>query len=139
MTTLNLEASIHAALVEDIALAADLATYVGEPAVFTGHVPEASPRPYVFIHGVFSAEPFDTKTTRGREAFARVDAVADATGSTIVVNRIIERVRALLHRSPPAVSDFAGRVADVSGPIIGESDASVYVRTLTLRLLLEET
>ena len=138
---LNIAAALFSRLSTDGTLTGDLATYGGATAVFTGRVPEASPRPYVFIHGLVANDPADTKTTRGREIIAQIDAVADTSpgASTIVIDRVAERIRALLHRFSLTVTGFTVRVASVAGPVAGESDASVFVRTLSLRLVAEES
>lgn len=110
--------AFHDVLASDPVLAGMLRPYRGLPGVFTSHpVPGDAVPPYVVTVGEVVQLPFDTKQTRGREAVRDVRAYAPADGNPIVVEAIIERVRALLHRRTLSISGFTWTLSNVSGPV----------------------
>lgn len=133
-----LTAAIYDVLVADATLSVLLASYGGQPAVFTTDpVPGDAVRPYVVTAGDISQAAADTKTSRGREIRRDVRCYDDATGSAIRVEAIAERVRLLLHRQIMAIPGFVWILAECSGPFqADEQDA--YGRIVPVRLLVEE-
>lgn len=134
-----LTAAVYDRLVGDATLVGLLAGYKGEPAVFTTDpVPGDATLPYIVTAGEVAQSPFDTKTDRGRRAFRDVRCYASALdGSTVVVEAISERVRALFHRYELPVDGFGVLVASCNGPVVADED-DVYGRILTVQFLLME-
>jgi len=125
-------------LAADGTLTAMLATYGGEPTIFTTDpAPGDAVLPYIVSAGEVAQMAFDTKTTRGRVAVRDVRCYTDATGSAVVVEAIAERVRALLHRQTLAISDFECVIAECSGPMAADGQ-DAYGRIVTIRLSMEE-
>jgi len=130
--------AIYDTLAGDATLTAMLASYGGEPAIFTTDpAPGDAELPYIVSAGEVAQTPWDTKTTRGRVAIRDVRCYTDATGSAVAVETIAERVRALLHRQTLAISDFVCVVADCSGPTVADGQ-DAYGRIVSVRLTIEE-
>lgn len=133
-----LTAAIYDQLSMDGTLAGLLSTYEGAVAVFTTDpAPGDAVLPYVVTAGEVVQTPFDTKTTRGRQAWRDVRCYAEATGSAVVVEAIAERVRGLLHRVELTVAGFTWVWAECSGPIVAD-EQDAYGRIVTVKLVLEE-
>lgn len=134
-----LTAAVYDRMAGDATLTGMLATYKGEPAVFTTDpVPGDATLPYIVTAGEVAQSPFDTKTSRGRRAFRDVRCYASAQdGSAIVVEAIAERVRALFHRYELTVTDFGVIVANCVGPIVAD-EQDAYGRILTVEFMLVE-
>lgn len=131
--------SIYDVLAGDETLAGLLAEYNGSPAVFTiDPAPGDATLPYVVTAGEVSQAPFDTKTTRGRDAIRDVRCYAAANGSAVEVEAIAERVRALLHRQALTIDGFDWLVSHVTGPIVAD-ERDVYGRVVSLRLIAQES
>ena len=130
--------AIRDRLAGDPVLRSMLATYDGEPAIFTAPPPGDAPYPMIVTMGQVSDEPDDTKNSRGREIRRDISCYTEATGSMEDVEAIAERVRQLFHRAPIQVPGYHVWLSEVSGPILGETDGSVYGLVLTLRLRMEE-
>lgn len=130
---------IYDVLANDATLIALLSTYKGSPAVFTvDPAPGDAVKPYVVTAGEVSQAPFDTKTTRGRDAIRDVRCYAEANGSAVEVEAIAERVRALLHRQAVTIDGFTWLVSNVTGPIVADED-DAYGRIISLRLIAQES
>ncbi len=115
-----------------------LATYEGGAAFFTTDpVPGDATMPYGVSSGQVTVNPFDTKTTLGREVWRDLRFYADLGGSAVTVEALAERARTLLHRQTLAVDGFDVFVAECSGPIIA-NDPDAYGRIVTVRLMMEE-
>ena len=135
---MNLTTAIHARLAGDATLAAFLAEYAGEPAVFsTDPAPGDATLPYLVSAGHVSDRAYDTKTTRGRQVYRDVRCYAPASGSVVTVEEIAERVRALLHRHALAVDGHETWVAEASGPTAADEE-DAYGRIVSLRLIVME-
>lgn len=130
--------AIHARLSEDAVLVTLLATYHGLPAIFTFRtVPGDARPPYIVTGGEVSQQPADTKNSRGRAIIRDVRMYTRATGETVVIEQIAERVRTLLHRAPLSIEGFEWVLSNVSGPIaVDEPD--VYGRVISLALVATE-
>ena len=130
--------AIYAVLAGDATLTALLATYGGEPAIFTTDpAPGDATLPYIVSAGEVAQTAWDTKTTRGRVAVRDVRCYTDATGSAVVVETIAERVRALLHRQTLTISDFVCVIAECAGPVVADGP-DAYGRIVSVRLSMEE-
>lgn len=133
-----LSGAIYERLAGDATLAGLLATYQGNPAVFTvDPAPGDTPLPFIVTAGEATQAPFDTKTTRGRELIRDVRCYADANGSAVVIEAIAERVRALLHRQALNISGYRWIISDVTGPIVAD-ERDFYGRILSLSLKAQE-
>jgi hypothetical protein len=130
--------AIYDALAGDGTLTAMLASYGGEPAIFTTDpAPGDAVLPYVVTAGEVAQASFDTKTTRGRRVVRDVRCYTDVTGSAVEVEAIAERVRALLHRQALAISDFTWVMADCAGPMAADAQ-DAYGRIVTVTMTIEE-
>lgn len=135
---MNLTAALYDRLAGDATLTALLATYRGEPAIFTvDPAPPDAALPYIVTAGSVVDNAWDTKTTRGRQVWRDVRCYAPATGSSVTVEAIAERVRALLHRHYLEVDDHVTYLAETAGPI-ASGDTEAYGRIVTVRLTIGE-
>lgn len=131
--------AIRAKLSGDATLTAMLSTYEGDPAIFTvDPAPEGASLPYIVISPILDQAPFDTKTTRGRNARVDVRCYTGATGSSVDIEAISERVRTLLHRVELTIDDHAWMWSLCFGPISAD-EADAYGRIITLQITAEET
>lgn len=130
--------ALYDRLAGDAMLAGMLATYGGQPAVFTTDpVPGDATLPYVVSAGDVTSSPFDTKTEVGREIWRDVRCYAEADGSALAIEAIAERVYQLLHRQPLVVAGYGMFVAECSGPVVADEE-DVYGRVITIRSILQE-
>jgi hypothetical protein len=83
-------------------------------------------------------EPYDTKTTLGRDVRRDVRCYAAISGSVAAIESIAERVRTLLHRHALVVDGYVTWVAQCSGPILADEEAA-YGRVVTVRLVMMES
>lgn len=133
-----ISAAIYDKLAGDVTLVDLLATYQGNPAIFTTDpAPGDAVKPYIVTAGEVSQAPFDTKTTRGRELSRDVRCYAPADGSAVVIEAMAERVRALLHRQPLEIAGFNWLISNASGPI-GADEEDAYGRIISLSLVAQE-
>ena len=125
-------------LAGDMTLTGMLATYNGEPAIFTTDpAPGDAVLPYIVTAGEVSQSPWDTKTTRGRSLIRDVRFYAEADGSVILIESMVERGRALLHRQPLTISGFTWVISNAAGPIVAD-EPGAYGRILSLSLIAQE-
>lgn len=132
----SLSTTIHARLAGDATLTALLSTYRSAPAVIVADedtVPADVAPPFVIIAGPAFDEPNDTKTDDGREQEVIIRAYTEATGSTLAVAAIAERIRTLLHREPTGLATGA-YIAYCSGPVVAPTDDSFYGREISCRV-----
>lgn len=133
---MSLSTATYTRLAADVTLTAMLATYRGNAAVIVGDedtLPEDIATPFVAIEGPSYDEPDDTKEDDGREIEIVIRAFADATGSTLVIDGIAERIRTLLHRAPTGLLPGA-YIARCSGPRVAPTDPSLYGREILVRV-----
>jgi len=125
-------------LAGDAILVDMLATYKGNPGVFTiDPVPGDARLPYVVTAGEAVQLPFDCKVTRGREAVRDVRAYAAANGDTTLIEAIAERVRYVFHRRPLTIGDHQWVLSNVVGPIaVDEPD--YYGRVVSVSVKAQE-
>lgn len=130
--------AIYDVLVGDGTLAGLLASYGGQPAVFTTDpAPGDADLPYVVSAGEVSQAAADTKNSLGRELRRDVRCYAAADGSAVDVEAIAERVRTLLHRQALVIAGFVWVYAECSGPIVAD-EADAYGRIVGVRMRVEE-
>lgn len=129
---------IYNLLKADNTLGGLLASYQGGPAIIAADpVPFDVPRPYIATAQPLHDEALDGKnTTLGRTIHQDIRIVADATGSSQLVDSIAERVRTLLHRQSLAVTGYSNIVSDAVGPVQAPSDPRIQVLVLTMRFVL---
>lgn len=133
---MSLSASLHARMAGDAPLTGMLAVYDGQPAVFTTDPPpDDAVLPYVVTPGELATNPFDTKLLRGLELFQDIRCYTARTGSTIAVDNMAARVRALFHRQPLTVDGQPALLTSVTGPR-ADTDDDAYGRLLTVRVVL---
>lgn len=131
--------AIYDTLAEDATLTALLSTYREEPAIFTTEpAPGDAEMPYIVTAGEVAQEPFDTKTTLGRDVMRDVRCYAPTNGSAGTVESIAERVRALLHRQSLSITGYGWVLSECSGPIAAD-EQDAYGRIVTIRLVAEES
>jgi hypothetical protein len=130
--------AIYDKLKADATLTALLSTYKNEPAIFTvDPAPEGASLPYIVISPILEQAPFDTKNSRGRSLRIDVRCYADATGSSVIIEAISERVRTLLHRGELTINDHAWMWSLCFGPISAD-ETDAYGRIITLQVTVEE-
>lgn len=134
---MSLSSALFERMVADEPLAALLAVYAGQPAVFTTDPPpDDAELPYVITPGELATNPFDTKDKRGLELFQDIRCYTARTGSALAVGNIAARVRALFHRQPLVVDGRPSLLTSVTGPRVAPDD-DAYGRLLTVRVLLD--
>lgn len=134
----SLSEAIWETLAEDSTLAGLLSSYGGKPAIFTvDPAPGDAVLPYIISAGEAVNEPFDTKTTRGREIIRDIRCYSESANSSELIEEIADRVRVLFHRVIPGVEGFTVWVSGVSGPVAFD-EAEALGRILSIRLLLVE-
>lgn len=136
-----LTAAIDAVLAGDTTLTAMLSRYDGGPAIISADpVPFDVERPYVVIRGAMHDTSFGGKVddTTGREIHLDIAAYTDATGSSALIDSIVERIRALLHKVPLTVGAFTNIIAQcTAGPLQVPTDPRIMGRVLTFRWVLD--
>lgn len=135
---MNATQAFHAALAGDPDLIALLASYKGNPAVFTiDPVPGDADTPYVVTVGEAVHLPWDTKTSRGREFIRDIRAYADEDGNNVPVEAIAERVRAIFHRRALVIGGYNWIISDVTGPIVADGPG-FYGRVVSVTVKAQE-
>lgn len=130
--------AIYNLLSSDATLTALLATYQGNPAIFTTDpAPGDADLPYIVTAGEVTQTPFDTKNCYGRDIIRDVRCYTEASGSSIVIEEIAERVRYLLHRQSITINNFEWVLSDCNGPLAAD-ETDAYGRILSLRLIAME-
>ena len=139
-----LTAALYDRLAGDAELAGMLSTYratpqgASRPAVFTVDPAPGNARlPFVVLPGPVADTAYDTKTRRGRQIWRDARCYAAADGGSELIERIAERVRALLHRQPLEIDGYGVGGSECSGPV-GADDADAYGRIVTVRLIVME-
>lgn len=111
-----------------------LSTYQSVPAIFTRRpVPDSADYIYVTISDAVADEPWDTKTTTGRQALHDIGVYGAADGDPTNVQLAAELIRDALHRNPVTVSGYGNLIAVVSGPVTAPAEDDVYGRIVSVR------
>lgn len=135
-----LDNAINARLASDGTLTALLATFKGTPAIFLSTpLPQGVVPPYVAVPPIVTQSPNDTKTSEGRSLIRDIGCYTLATGSTVTVDAIAERVRSLFHRHPLAITGFATMIAMAAGPSLAPTDKTLYGRIVSVNLTIWKT
>ena len=132
--------AIYNLLAGDATLAALLATYgeYGGAAVFTTDPPPGdATMPYVVTAGDVVDTAFDTKLMRGRQIWRDIRCYTAAGGGSETVERIAERVRELLHRTPFAADGWNVHIVDCAGPVAAD-EPGAYGRIVTAKITMME-
>jgi hypothetical protein len=130
-----LTAAIYDLLSNDAILKAMLTTYKGSPAIFTvDPAPEENfSGAYIVTAGEVVDNPFDSKTTQGRDLVRDVRCYAPADGSVVTIEAVAERVRALLHRQALTIDGYHWILSDCAGPVVAD-EQDAYGRIISLSL-----
>ena len=102
----------------DATTTANLSTFNGAPAVFSGRqVPDGAEPPFVRISQEITNTPDDTLLGFGRDIIHDIIVVFPLSGSETTLESTTERIRDLLHFTDLAVSGFNHVQTIVSGPV----------------------
>jgi hypothetical protein len=142
---MSLDAAIFSVLSADAELVSLLSSYdpagagAAGPAIFVEPVPETAVAPFVVLIGWLDEDPVldDNSDDLGSEVAYGLRCLAPQGGSTILVERIAERVRELLHRQPLAVDGYVTVQVRISGPVVAD-EIDLLGRALVARVLLDE-
>lgn len=127
--------TFHDKMSGDSTLADLLASYMGEPAVFTiDPAPGDAMMPYIVTTGEVAQTPEDTKTTLGREMFRDIRCYDDAGDDARRIEAIAERVRALFHRQALVIDGYEWMLSECSGPIVAD-EGDAYGRVISVRVI----
>lgn len=133
-------AVLHARLSADLPLAALLAVYRGQPAVFVeGPVPAAARPPWVQLVGVVADAPEDSRGLHLRRLRLELRCVEAAEAGTGRLQAVAARLRALLQAPDLELPGARVLAQDCAGPALLEGERHLLQRRLELRLLIETT
>jgi hypothetical protein len=91
-------------------------------------------RPLIVSANSIKSEPFDTKTSTGRDVTRLIGCYDNSSSNAYdTVEAIAERVRFLFHRQILTVTGYTMILAEAHGPIIAPADDQMtdYVRMVT--------
>lgn len=136
---MDLIAALHARLAGDAPLAALLAVYRGQPAVFAEAVAPADARPpWLLLPGAVADEPEATQGLRLRRLRLQIRCLGSAAAGSLALDAVAMRVRSLLQAElEPAGARVLAQ--SCAGPVAVEGDRHSLERRLELRLLLDPT
>lgn len=129
--------AIYDRLASEAAVTSRLSTYQGDPAIFSGEVPEDATGWWLIIESLDETHA-DTKTTRGRDRTWDISAFGPASGSALPLEALVEAVKDALHRRPVSYTGAAGWRARVVADSDAPTDDTMYGRTITVQLSVEE-
>jgi hypothetical protein len=142
---MDLTASLYDALADDATLSAQLATYAGGPAIFSGDLPPGDfsigGDPCLLIRPPTDEINRDTFSSFARSVTIDLFLYATAGMSAGSIDDAAARVRVLLHRQylPSPASGAAQPFCTVSGPFgAPASEPSIAARRLSARLDFRE-
>ncbi len=141
---LDIQGAVYTRLYGDATLGALIASYGGNPAVFSDPVPDnidIQASPIVVVATPFENPSDDTFSEDNRIPSLNVRLYHRPAGSTLALDQAAERVRTVLKSWP--VGAIAGGIlvdAAVTGPVGAPTeDPSLEGRLLTVRLFIQET
>lgn len=114
-----------------------LSTYNGDPAIFSGEVPEDAEGWWLLIEPTDETHT-DTKTTRGRDRLWDLSVFGPASGSALPLEALAEAVKDAFHRRPVSYTGVVGWRARVISDSDAPTDDTMYGRTVTIQLSVEE-
>lgn len=133
-----LTAPFYEVLSGDSTLTAMLAEYEGIPAIFSfDPVPGDAEKPYIVSSGEVSQIPKDSKNCRGRNIIRDIRIYTEASGSSILIESIAERIRELFHRTQLEISGFEWVLSSCSGPIVA-NELDCYGRIISVNVWVDE-
>lgn len=140
---MSLTASIYQRLASDSTLTSLLASYKGNPAIFTvDPAPSDANLPYLVTEGNVLDTTQITQNTKQRTATHTVRDIkiyTEATGTSKPIETIAERVWELFDRQALTIDGWTSVVVRADRPILGPTgDASSYGRVVTLDLILQQ-
>lgn len=132
--------AIRDLLLADETLAAYLAEYGDEPAIFaTDRVPADAPQPYCVLEPEVTVdrERLLDGTVYSQDVTHDIKLFAEATGTTEGIEAAARRIADLLEGARPAVQGWRkARINVLQGPIGLSADTDSYGRLLTVRVHL---
>jgi hypothetical protein len=134
---LNVTRSIVDRLKSDATVSYLVATYRGEPAIFSAWpVPADAARPYIVTDGNVTDDDDDADSVSLRTITRDIACYADNKGSARDVEDIAEAVRSALHGVSFAVDGGRLLVCRCTGPVVAPTDNRVLGRVVTVSLLI---
>lgn len=131
-----LQDAIFDRLAGSATITAGIGTFQGVPAIFTRFpIPGGAPARRITISSSISDDPWDTKTSTGREVITDITVWTEESGDPSLVESLAEEVRALFHREPVDVTGYGNFIAVVGGPIENDDD-QMYGRVISMRHVL---
>jgi hypothetical protein len=130
----SVQDGIYQRLASVTEITSQISTYLGNPAIFTrSRIPGDSVTRYIVIDDAIGDEPYDTKTTTGREVLHDIFVYDFESGDPSICQNVAELVRDVLHRQHITVSGYGPLIAVVNGPIVSPTDDEVIGRVVTAR------
>lgn len=133
---MNLTQVIYDRLSGDSTLTGKLATYEGNPAIFTAEpVPGDASLPYLVSTGYISGNtdvPEQSKQRIAARVVRDIRVYAEATGSMKQIEEIAERVWELFHRQSLSVTGWDDVWVHAERPIISQTDGYIYGMVVTI-------
>lgn len=141
---MNSTATIFARLAS---VSASLATWKGQPAIFSDRAPDAfletpPAKPFLIIAAPTRDDPMETLTEAGRLIVQDVRGYQLDTGDAAGLNALMRTIRDLFHNRPGELTVTGGvcDVCRVTGPVASPvSDEAYTGRRVTIRLDLRNT
>lgn len=130
--------AMYERLASEAAVTSKLATYNGDPAIFSGEVPEDATGYWVFIEAPLDEGHPDTKTTRLVDQMRDVSAFGPAVGSALPLEALVEAIKVAFHRRPLSFTGATGWRARVVSDTEAPTDDTMYGRTVTLQLSVDK-
>jgi len=130
--------SFYEKLVNDVILTDMISLYEETPAVFTTDpAPGAAELPYIVTAGEITQNPKDSKNCLGRDIFRDIRLYTAKTGSSILIEAMAERARALFHRQPLSIDGYEWVLSNCFGPVVADEE-DVYGRVLTVNVFVDK-
>jgi hypothetical protein len=130
----SVQDGIYQRLASVTEITSQISTYLGNPAIFTrSRIPGDAVTRYIVIDDAIGDEPYDTKTTTGREVLHDIFVYDFESGDPSICQNVAELVRDVLHRQHITVSGYGPLIAVVNGPIVSPTDDEVIGRVVTAR------
>lgn len=141
---LDLQGAVYTRLIGQTALTALLATYAGQPAIFSSAMPsdhDLGPKASLIIDAPFANRSDDTITEEYRDAEIRIRCFAAPDGSNLALLQAAEATRAALKQWPrETISGAEFQVSSVTGPDAAPTtDPSVDGLLVSVRILIKES
>ncbi len=130
--------AIYSLLAADSTLTALLSRFAGLPAIFSDpEIPRDASLPWLTLTLVTDV-PDDTKTFEVRELIYDIGCWTRTQDGLKILDAIAERVRVLLHNTELTIEGWENYLTLAEGVIMGESDAEITGRIVSVRLNIAE-